>query len=370
MARLRDPQRRITLRDLGFAEEPFSRSADPRFLYLSAQHGDVLDSIQEVIEERRGLAVVEGSFGVGKSSIARRLESIYRAYPEDFIVVFVHTAAYESEFAALLDVCYALNLDRRKGLTMQWREFESYLVDQKENGHNVVLILDDAQLMSPDSLTLVHHIYNFDISQKLAQVILFGQPEMRKIFNERPEVLSRVDSWFRLNQLSLEDTLELIRFRCAVAGRKDPLLSQSAFLEVWKATRGIPREIVNLCSKVIDHMGEQGKHVADNAVMQAALEDAPMRSTGPVVQGELFSGGSRPPNPLSTLPVLEEGGGNPTSQTRPSSGDGSAQAQPMEGSPAPDGDGQRHAENRGQGSHSSTNGSVQSRKKSRSRREN
>lgn len=274
MATLRDPQRRIILRELGFSEEPFSRSADPRFLYLSAQHGDVLDRIQEVVEERRGLAVVEGGFGVGKSTIARRLESIYRAYPEDFQVVFVHTAAYESEYAALLDVCYALNLDRRKGMTMQWREFESFLVDQKEQSRNVVVILDDTQLMSPDSLSLVHHIYNFDISQKLAQVILFGQPELQRIFNQRPEVLSRVDSWFRLNPLSLEDTLELIRFRCAVAGRKDPLLTQSAFLEVWKATRGIPREIVSVCSKVIYEMGTQGKAMADNAVIHAALQDS------------------------------------------------------------------------------------------------
>ena len=279
MATLRDPQRRIILRELGFAEEPFSRSADPRFLYLSAQHGEVLDRIQEVVEERRGLAVVEGGFGVGKSTIARRLESIYRAYPPDFMVVFVHTAAYESEYAALLDVCYALNLDRRKGMTMQWREFESFLVDQKEQKRNVVVILDDAQLMAPDALSLVHHIYNFDISQKLAQVILFGQPELQRIFNQRPEVLSRVDAWFRLNPLSLEDTLELIRFRCAVAGRKEPLLTQSAFLEVWKATRGIPREIVAVCSKVINEMGQQGKSMADNAVVHAALlESQPPRA--------------------------------------------------------------------------------------------
>jgi type II secretory pathway predicted ATPase ExeA len=284
MSNLRDPQRRIILRELGFGEEPFSRSADPRFLYLSAQHGDVLDRIQEVVEERRGLAVVEGGFGVGKSTIARRLESIYRAYPEDFQVVFVHTAAYESEYAALLDVCYALNLDRRKGMTMQWREFESFLVDQKEQSRNVVVILDDAQLMSPDALSLVHHIYNFDISQKLAQVILFGQPELQRIFNQRPEVLSRVDAWFRLNPLSLEDTLELIRFRCAVAGRKDPLLTQSAFLEVWKATRGIPREIVSVCSRVINEMGAQGKAMADNAVVHAALRDSRPAQTEAALQ--------------------------------------------------------------------------------------
>ncbi|NPV87237.1 MAG: AAA family ATPase [Anaerolineae bacterium] len=268
----RDPKRRLTLKELGFLEDPFTRSADPRFLYLSAQHGEVLDRTQEVIEERRGLAVVEGGFGVGKSTVARRLESIYRAIPDDYQIVFVHTASYESEYAALLDVSFALNLTRRKGMTMQWREFETFLVNEAEKGRNVVMILDDAQMIQPEGLNLVHHIYNFDISKKLAQVILFGQPEIQRIFNARPEVLSRVDSWFRLNPLSLEDTFELIRFRCSVAGRKEPLLTQSAFIQVWEMTRGIPREIVNLCSKVIDELGQQGKTTADDEVVRLAIE--------------------------------------------------------------------------------------------------
>lgn len=273
MPKPRDPQRRLILRELGFQEDPFTRSADPRFLYLSAQHGDVLDRVQEVVEEHRGLAVIEGGFGVGKSTVARRLEILYRTIPEEYQVVFVHTAAYESEYAALLDICFALNLTRRKGMTMQWRELENFLVTQQEQRHNVVIILDDAQMMNPEALNLVHHIYNFDISQKLAQVILFGQPEIQRIFNARPEVLSRVDSWFRLNPLSLEDTLELIRFRCNVAGRKEPLLTQSAFLDVWQVTKGIPREIVSLCSKVIDVLGKEDKTIADNRVVEQAIRE-------------------------------------------------------------------------------------------------
>jgi general secretion pathway protein A len=280
MAKNRDPKRRLTLKELGFLEDPFTRSADPRFLYLSAQHGEVLDRTQEVIEEHRGLAVVEGGFGVGKSTVARRLESIYRSSPDDYTIVFVHTASYESEYAALLDVSFALNLSRRKGMTMQWREFENFLVSQAEGVRNVVIILDDAQMIRPEALDFVHHIYNFDISKKLAQVILFGQFEIQRIFNERPEVLSRVDSWFRLNPLSLEDTFELIRFRCSVAGRKEPLLTQSAFIQIWETTRGIPREIVTLCSKVIDELGQSGKTVADDSVVKDAIENYQQSQAG------------------------------------------------------------------------------------------
>ena len=209
---------------------------------------------------------------MGKSSLALRLESIYRAMPDDYHVVFVHTASYESEFAGLQDLCHSLGLPRRRGLTKQWREFENFLVDEHEQAHNVCIILDDAQLMDQDALRIVHHIYNFDRGgRKLAQVILFGQPELTYIFALNPEIRSRVDSWFRLNPLSLEDTLQLIRFRSTVAGREEPLFDPAAFLEVYDATNGVPREVVSLCGRVIEELSARGEKMADIDITQAAL---------------------------------------------------------------------------------------------------
>ena len=272
MAR-RKLERRLLLKQLGFLEEPFSISADPRFLYLSTQHGEVLERTRDVIEEFRGLVVVEGSYGVGKSSLALRLESIYRSLPDEFHVVFVHTASYESEFAGLQDLCHYLNLPRRRGLTKQWREFENFLVDQHQQSRNVCIILDDAQLMDQDALRIIHHIYNFDRGgRKLAQVALFGQPELSYIFALNPEIRSRVGSWFRLNPLSLEDTLNLIRFRCRVAGREEPLFTQSAFLEIFEATNGVPREVVSVCTRVLDELGNRGEFTADIDTTQFAIE--------------------------------------------------------------------------------------------------
>lgn len=265
-------KRRLLLKNLGFMEDPFIASADPRFLYLSSQHGEVLERTRDVIEEFRGLAVVEGGYGVGKSSLALRLENIYRGMMDEYKVIFVHTASYESEYAGLQDMCDAINVPRRRGLTKQWREFEGFLIDQHEQGRNVCVILDDAQLMIRSALRIVHHIYNFDKGgRKLAQVILFGQPELGYIFAMYPEIRSRVYSWFRLNPLSLEDTLELIIFRCKVAGRDEPLLNQSAFLEVYETTQGTPREIVSVCGKVIDELGEHGKFTADLEIARSAI---------------------------------------------------------------------------------------------------
>ena len=266
-------ERRMLLKELGFREEPFTISADPRFLYLSTQHGEVLERTRDVVEEFRGLVVVEGGYGVGKSSLALRLESIYRGEPDEYRVVFVHTASYESEFAGLQDLCHSLDLPRRRGLTKQWREFENFLVDEHQQGRNICIILDDAQLINQSALRLVHHIYNFDRGgRKLAQVVLFGQPELNYIFAMQPEIRSRVDSWFRLNPLSLEDTLNLIRFRSRVAGREDPLFTQSAFLEIYEATNGVPREIVSVCSRVIEELGVRGDNTSDVETAQSAIE--------------------------------------------------------------------------------------------------
>jgi general secretion pathway protein A len=267
-------ERRLHLKNLGFQEDPFMSSADPRFLYLSTQHGDVLERTQDIIEEFRGLAVVEGGYGVGKSSLALRLEFIYRGMPDNYTAVYVHTAGYESEFAGLQDISDAVAVPRKRGLTKQWRELESFLVDEHEKGKNVVIILDDAQLMAADALRIIHTLYNFDASgRKMAQVILFGQPELSYKFAVYPEIRSRINSWFRLNPLSIEESVELIRFRSRVAGRDEPLMTQAGFLEIYEATGGTPREIVNLCARLIDVMGARSLETADIEAVQSAIDD-------------------------------------------------------------------------------------------------
>ncbi len=267
-------ERRLIMKNLGFQEDPFMASADPRFLYLSTQHGDVLERTRDIIEEFRGLAVVEGGYGVGKSSLALRLEFIYRGMPDSYTAVYVHTAGYESEFAGLQDISDAVGVPRKRGLTKQWREFESFLVDEHEKGKNVVIILDDAQLMAPDSLRIIHTLYNFDMrGRKLAQVIMFGQPELSYKFAVYPEIRSRINSWFRLNPLSIEESVELIRFRCTVVGRDEPLMTQAGFLEIFEATGGTPREIVNLCARLIDEMGARDLKTADIAAVQKTIEN-------------------------------------------------------------------------------------------------
>lgn len=267
-----DSKRVYALKQLGFKEEPFSRSADPRFLYLSPELQNIQRRTQAVVDRRRALAVIEGDYGMGKSTLARRMEIMYRSEPDRYDVIFVHSATYNTVYSALVDIARRLGLQRRKGVAAQLRELELYFLNQYEQGRNIVLIFDEAQTLHPDSLTMIQHFYNFDITEKLVQVLMFGQPEINRVFDERPEIRSRVDSWFRMVPLDMESTLEMIQFRCTVAGRKDPLLNEDAFIQVWDQTNGVPRSIVDLCSLVVDQLIEDNiTTFADQNTTQKAL---------------------------------------------------------------------------------------------------
>lgn len=289
--------RRLVLGDLGFLEEPFSRTADPRFLYLSYGHRKILDGVQNTVQQHRGLAVIEGDIGLGKSSIGRRLESIYRLEPDNYFVVYIHSSGYESEYAALTDVSTALGLEPRRGLTKSYRQLETHLISLSAKNINTVIILDDAQFISVDALSFVHTLYNFDSPRigKLAQVVLIGQtdtideseggqlplplpnPEDRSksltnLLNQRREVRSRVDRFFRLDPLTLEETLGMVNFRSSVAGRSTPFLNRPAIIKLWEYSQGVPRTIVAVCSQAVDILGELNKTTVDEQTMNLAIE--------------------------------------------------------------------------------------------------
>ena len=267
----RSIQRLVDLRSLGFSEEPFSNSADARFFFLSPEHGKILEGLQDLIELRRGLGVVIGSYGLGKTTLARRLFFLYDKRP-GYIVTQTHSAAFQTEMEILNSVCNNLGVERRKSREDQYNELEMHMVRLTRDKLNVVVILDDAEHMTAKALTFVHRLYNFDISQKLVQVILFGQPELLKPFRARPEVLSRVSGKHIMNNLTVGETLQLVNFRCTVANRKEPFLTKEAVVPLWVASQGVPRSIVNICFEAIYELVAHKRFTADEEIIELAIQ--------------------------------------------------------------------------------------------------
>ncbi len=277
---------------LGFKEYPFSVSADPRFLYLSSQHQVVLEAVQRIIAEHQGLAVVEGQVGVGKSSLARRLHDMYNDAGPDYNTLYLHTAFYKTAFDAMSDIVSKFGVRRRRSEVALRNEFERWLVDQRTKSKTPVIIVDDAQLLAPESLEAFQSIYNFDVREKLAQVILFGQTEIRELIAHNSGLLSRVVSWQTILPLAPGEALSLINFRCQVAGRYDALLKESAFQRLYEFSGGLPRTIVIICAEILNLLEREGQHTADDKVVREAIEiyqrrpdyqpaPAPMPATSP-----------------------------------------------------------------------------------------
>ena len=256
---------------LGLREHPFLSSADPRFLYLSKQHLAVLDRVQDLITWLEGLGVSEGRDGVGSWRDALPLRSMF-AYEPGYQPVFIHTATYSTPTEATRDIAAAFGRPARRAQIDQLRDFERYLVELRAQDINAVVIIDDAQKMSPVSLDAIQNFLNFEVRARLIQAVLFAQPEIHRTFAANEAVLSRVYSWQKLSPLPIDDAAAMLHFRSQVAGRSDPLFSDGAVLRMYEVSEGVPRPMIVIGGEVMRVLVERGKTVADVNEVDEAIE--------------------------------------------------------------------------------------------------
>lgn len=241
------------LERLGLKEDPFKLSADPRYLYLGAEHLLVYRQAQGVISRRRGLALIVGDMGMGKSSLARRLYDVY-ASEQAVNICYIHTAAFKSAMDAARQISLALGCPPQRSFQRQMEGLEQVMAASYTAGRNVVILLDDAQMMSPEALEVLHRLYNFDYDAKVVQILAFGQSEMTPLFDTNKPVSARVFVRLVLPPLTLASALQMVVFRLRVAGRNDPLIDDNAFELLYEKSQGIPREIIRLCALATDYL--------------------------------------------------------------------------------------------------------------------
>jgi general secretion pathway protein A len=253
---LRDEEWRLArLERLGLKEDPFKLSADPRYLYLGPEHLAVYRQAQGVISRRRGLALITGDMGMGKSSLARRLYDVYAS--EDMLqICYIHTAAFKSAMDAARQISASFDLPPQRSFQRQMDGLERQFADAYTSGRNVIILLDDAQLMAQEALEVIHRLYNFDYDAKVVQILAFGQSEMNTLFETNKAVNARIFVRLALPPLTLASALQMVVFRLRVAGRNDPLIDDEGFELLYEKSRGVPREIIRLCAMATDHLLE------------------------------------------------------------------------------------------------------------------
>jgi len=244
-----------TLLDL--KREPFSNSPDPDFFYRSAQHTACLQQLELAIRLRRGLNVVIGQVGTGKTTLCREL--IRRFENEAQLAPYLMLdPGMASEGAFLSEVAERLTgqrppedspNDRKKEIIKQF-----LFATGIEKEHTPILIIDEGQKIAPACLEILREFLNYETNtHKLLQIVIFAQKEFDQVIVAHPNFGDRINLRIDLNPLGFRDTMAMIHYRIQASGggTANRLFSQPALIAIYLATHGYPRRIIHLCHRVL-----------------------------------------------------------------------------------------------------------------------
>ena len=263
----------LDLSPLGLVEAPFSLSPDPRYFYHSLQHKATLAKVNYAIDQRQGLSIIFGDVGVGKTTIARRLYQIYRDRPE-FHTAYIPTPLFPSDFQFLKSICAEFGMSPKRSKLLQLAAFEEYLIEAYSNDKSVLLIIDESQGLVGQQFELIRQLLNFETNtQKLLQVVLIGQNELRNKLRLKRALASRVATRSTLEPLHFEDTRSMINFRVMVAGRQEPLFTDAALARVYNHTRGMPREICVIGLNILPIALLNKVSIVDEPLVEQVIEE-------------------------------------------------------------------------------------------------
>ncbi|MBN1872124.1 MAG: AAA family ATPase, partial [Candidatus Omnitrophica bacterium] len=209
---------------LGFDKEPFSTSPDPDFLYMSKEHETSLTNVLIELRLKRGLSVILGDIGTGKTTLSRKLIQELKGR-DDFIFSIVLDPSFDDEklFLTSLAKNFDIELGTSNPSILDLRDAIEKFLFQKGVTENkiVTLIIDEAQKLSDSSLEVLRVLLNYETNEfKLLQLVLLGQLELHSKIMNMANFYDRISFKYTLNPLGFEETKELIEFRIKRAGYK------------------------------------------------------------------------------------------------------------------------------------------------------
>jgi general secretion pathway protein A len=247
---------------LNLNREPFSNSPEPELFFLSTEHLACLQRLELAIRLRRGLNVVIGDVGMGKTTLCRQLILRFAESEVDSNEVQTHllldpTFSTSSEF--LSTVATTFGLHGAEAAESDWHlkeNIKNYLfrkgVDEKKT---VVLIIDEGQKLPGFCREILREFLNYETNEcKLLQIVIFAQNEFRQILKRHANFADRVNQFYFLKPLKFRETKALIRFRLSRAGRPaemPALFTLPGLWAVYRATDGYPRRIITLCHQIL-----------------------------------------------------------------------------------------------------------------------
>lgn len=248
---------------LQIEREPFSTSPDPSFLYRSSEHYTALNRLEIAIRLKRGLSLILGDVGTGKTTLSRALLQSFNGEEENYHLHMILDPSFKSEYQFLTHMTKLFGISPFFRSTIDHREaIEKYLFHKCVEEHKtVVLIIDEGQKLTQPNLEILRTLLNYETNEyKMLQLVIFAQMELLPRIKRITNFMDRVSLKYILNPLDEYETGEMIGFRLKQAGyaQAKTLFSREAVSKIYEYTRGYPRQIARLCHNAMESLVMDG----------------------------------------------------------------------------------------------------------------
>jgi len=295
-------------RFFGLRESPFNVNPDPRYLYLTRQFQQALAGLIYGIQSKKGFILLTGEVGTGKTTLLNCLLGWLRGQPASTALIFNSRLDVSHLFDYILAEFEIPCPSREKSEVLL--RLNQWLLDRYRVGETAVLIVDEAQNLSPDVLEEIRLLTNLETSsEKLLQIVLTGQPELEEKLKmpDLRQLRQRIAVRCQTAPLTLEETFGYVAERLRVAGANgEPAFSKEAIQTVHMYSRGIPRVMNLLCehsliNAYVDGLRPVPAHLVEEVAREFQLDE--IEPTSPV---HVSSGAGQAATTQVLLQKLEE----------------------------------------------------------------